>query len=83
MQIFLLDLDFVSRARSGFVGDLGQTRQFGRSSTQLLLELIEFDRKAEVRDKEGIAAARSMKALDTCFRSRYDWYDCCILVTIV
>jgi len=71
IQSFLLDLAFVSQARTGFVGDLGPTRQYGRSSTQLLLELIEFDRKVEVRDKEGVAAARAMQELDTCFKSQY------------
>ena len=43
----------------------------GRSSTQLLLELIEYDRRVEIRDREGIVAARSAREIDVCLRSQY------------
>jgi hypothetical protein len=59
-QGFFADLELVSKARTGFVG------QPRRSSTQLLLDLVEYDRKREVRDKYGIAAATNMEKLKLC-----------------
>jgi hypothetical protein len=59
-QGFFTDLALVSRARTGFVG------QIRRSSTQLLLDLVEYDRKSEARDKYGISAAIEMEKLKLC-----------------
>jgi hypothetical protein len=60
LQGFFTDLALVSAARTGFIG------QLERSSSHLLLDLIEYDRKREELDKNGFAVATKLPALKMC-----------------
>jgi len=58
---FMSDLALVSEhARTGFVG------QPMRSSTQLVMDLMTYNRKAAVRDQYGVQAALKMPEIDLC-----------------